>query len=122
MANQQRIAGVCFIKVDGQQLQVKGDVEVPITNMTRETVMGLSSPAGYKETAVAPYVKLTALFTPGLPISKITGNTDMTVIAELANGKVYVLSGAYLTDQASAKADDGTIELNFEGARGEFLA
>ncbi|QQR69115.1 MAG: phage tail tube protein [Alphaproteobacteria bacterium] len=117
-----RIAGVCFIKVDGQQLQVKGDVEVPITSLKRETVMGLSGPAGYKETAEAPYVKVTALFTSTLPLDKIIGNTEMTVTAELANGKVYVLSGAYLTDQASAKADDGTIELNFEGARGEFLA
>jgi hypothetical protein len=42
----------------------------------------------------------------------------MTVTCEFANGKVYVLAGAYLVDEPIAKGDDASIELNFEGQKG----
>ena len=113
-----RIAGICFVKVDGEQLEVAGSVECPLLDVKRETVMGLSGPSGYKETAMEPYVKLTANFVPGFPIEKLRTGTDMTVTTELANGKVYTLSGAFLKGETAAKGDDGTLDLEFGGARG----
>ncbi len=115
-----RVAGVCYIKVDGDQLEVKGSVEVPLSDIKRETVMGLTGAAGYKETAEAAYVKLTAVFVPGFPLDTLKNGTNMTVTAELANGKIYTLAGAYLTDAPAIKADEGEVELNFGGMRGEF--
>ena len=44
----------------------------------------------------------------------------MTVTAELANGKTYVLSGAYLVEEPEYAADDGTVSLRFEGSKGRF--
>lgn len=115
-----RIAGTCYIKVDGEQLEVKGSVEVPLSDKKRENVMGLNGSAGFKEMAQEPYVNLTALFTSNFPLSKVTTGTDMTVTAELANGKVYTLTGAFLTDPGPVKVDDGEIELKFSGSLGEF--
>ena len=116
----QRIAGVCYIKVDGVQLEVGGDVEIPLTEFKREVVMSLTGPAGFKETALEPYVKLSALFTPDFPLEQLRTNTAMTVTAELANGVVYTLSNAFVRGEPKAKPVDGTIELEFSGSQGQW--
>ena len=84
----------------------------------REAVMSLSGVAGYKETAIKPFVKLSANFTPDFPLDLVRNNTEMTITAELANGKVYTLSGAWLEGETSAKGDDGTVDLEFAGLKG----
>ncbi len=116
----QRVAGICYIKVDGEQLEVSGGVEVPVVDVKREAVMGLAGPAGLKETALEPYVKLSAIFMPEFPIDLLQTNTELTITAELANGRVYTLSGAYLKGEPAAKGEDGTIELEFGGKKGQW--
>lgn len=113
-----RVAGICYIKVDGEQLTVEGGVECPLMDVNRETVMAVDAPAGFKETAIAPYVKLSAIFVAAFPLDKLRENTEMTVTAELANGKVYTLSGAYLVGETPVKGSDGMIDLEFNGAKG----
>lgn len=113
-----RVAGICYIKVDGDQLSVSGGIECPLMEVKRETVMDLGGPAGMKETALEPFVKVTAIFGPNFPLATLQSNTEMTVTAELANGKVYTLSGAFVKGEPSAKGEDGTVELEFGGKRG----
>lgn len=118
MAQAPRVAGICYIKVDAEQLELKGSIECPLTNTQRETVMGSAGVAGFKETARAPFVKGTFIFTSGFPLEKLDESTDMTVTAELANGKVYTLSGAYLVGESTVKGDDGEVDLEFNGLKG----
>lgn len=118
MAQAPRVAGICYFKVDGEQLELKGSLECPVTDLQRETVMGLSGVAGYKETARTPFIKGAFIFTPGFPLDKLNTGTDLTITAELANGKVYTLSGAYLVGEPNAKGDDGEVELEFNGTKG----
>lgn len=113
-----RVAGICYIKVDGDQLEVEGSVECPLLDVTREEVMGLAGVAGYKETAIAPYVKLSAIFVPQFPIEALRDKTDITVTAELANGKVYTLTQAWLNGEAAVKGDEGKVDLEFKGLKG----
>lgn len=115
-----RVAGICYIKLDGEQLEVSGGVEVPLLEVVRETVMALAGPAGFKETAQRPFVKLTAVFGRDFPLAKLQSATDMTVTVETPNGKPYTLSGAYLEGEPTAKADDGTTELEFGGKKGQW--
>lgn len=113
-----RIAGTCFIKANSTQLEVSGGVECPINKTVRETKMGATGPAGYSEMAQQPYVKVTAFVKPDFDIDLVANSVDLTVTAELANGKVYVLSSAYLVGEAAAKNDDGTVDLEFNGLKG----
>lgn len=113
-----RVAGICYIKVDGEQLEVEGGVECPLAPTKKETVMGLAGSAGYKETANRPYVKLTAILVSGFPKQKLVTGTDMTITAELANGDVYTLSGAWLEGETAVKGDEGKVDLEFGGKRG----
>jgi len=113
-----KVAGTCYIKVNGAQLEVKGGIEVPLSDTVRETVPGLNGPAGFKETVRTPFVKLAAIFRDDFPMETVRDSTDLTVTAELANGKVYTLSGGYLVGESTVKADEGEVELEFEGAKG----
>ncbi len=113
-----RVAGICYIKVDGEQLSVEGGVECPLMDVKRETVMALNGPAGYKETALAPYIKVSANLVPGFPLQKLRDGVAMTITAELANGTVYTLSDAWVNGEPSAKGDEGKTELEFGGLKG----
>lgn len=113
-----RIAGTLYVKVDGEQLEISGGFECPGMQVKREAVMSLTGVAGYKETAVKPYVKMSALFLADFPLAKLQEGTDMTVTTELANGKVYTLSGAFIEGEPAIKGDDGTIDLEFSGSKG----
>lgn len=109
-----KVAGTVFIKADGAQFTVTGGVECPLSNVKRESV----APGFFKEEDRVPYVQATVVDDPDLPIAQITGATDATITAEFGNGRVYVLSGAYLVDEPAAKGDDGTIDLKWEGTKG----
>lgn len=113
-----KIAGTSYIKVDGEQLEVTGGVEIPLVDVKREAVMGPNGPVGYKETAMEPTVKMTVAFTEDFPLATLQAGTDMTVTSELANGKVHTLSGAFVKGEPVVKNDEGTVDLEFSGMKG----
>ena len=115
-----RVAGTMYVKVDGEQLEISGGFECPLMDVKREAVMGSAGVAGYKETATKPYVKMTAVFTPEFPLEALQNGTAMTLTCELANGRVYTLSDAFVENEAAAKGDDGTIDLEFAGMKGQW--
>ncbi len=117
-----RLAGICYIKVNGTQLEVEGGVEIPLVDEKKEPVVGSTGVKGYKSSVEVPYIKLSALFTPDFPLDLLKTNDDMTVTAELPNGRVYVLSHAWVADAPSFKGDDGKLDLTFNGKRGEFTS
>jgi len=115
----QRVAGTCYFKVDGAQLEttLEGDVEASLLNVKRETIR----PGYYKETEQTPFLKGTFLFTKEFPLDKLNTATEMTITVELANGKVATLSNAYVVGDTSIKNSDGTTELTFEGRRIDWI-
>ncbi|MCR8720047.1 phage tail tube protein [Pseudomonas syringae] len=112
----QKVAGTCYIKVDGTQLTIIGGGEAPLTNVKRDTVV----PGYYKEVDKAAWLKFQALHTADLPLKLLTTGVDMTITCEFSNGKIYVLSGAYLVEDPISKADDGAIDFKFEGSQGSW--
>lgn len=114
----QRIAGICYIKADGVSLEVKGGIEIPLSPVSRETVMSLQGNAGFKEMANRQYIKVEAIFTRDFPINSLATKTNMTVTAELANGKAYTLTGAYLEGDTVSNGEEGTTSLEFSGVSG----
>jgi len=116
----QRVAGTMYVKVDGEQLEISGGFECPGMDVKREAVMSATGVAGYKETAIKPYIKMTAVFVAEFPLETLQTNTEMTITCELANGRVYTLSGAFVENEMPAKADDGTIDIEFAGTKGQW--
>ena len=112
-----KFAGTCYIKANGALLSVEGSVEIPLLKTTKEKKVGSTGVAGYSETNIAPYVKCTAFLEPDFDIDALSGN-DMTITAELANGWVYTLNGAWLEGEVVANSSDGTVSLEFTGLDG----
>lgn len=113
----QKVAGTCYVKVDGEQLVLTGDVEVPLNKTKKDTIV-----KGYfKEEDVPPFIKVECLVTKGMNAQKIVDGTNMTVTAELANGKVYTLSGAYVVGDANFNSGEGKASLEFNGDEGDWL-
>lgn len=113
-----RVAGICYIKLDGAQLDVSGGIECPVQDTKKEMVMSTSGPSGYKEEATEQYIKLTAIFKSDFPMDSVKSATNMTVTAEFPNGKTYTLSDAVCVDDIIAKSADGTVDLKFSGLKG----
>lgn len=112
----QKVAGTCYVKVDGDQIVITGGVEAPMSDVKRETMV-----RGYfKEEDLVPYVAVDAVKTPNFPRAKLAAGINMTITAEFADGSVYVLSGAYLVDEAKVTGDDAKVSLKFEGIQGDW--
>lgn len=115
-----KIAGTLFFKVDGQQLSVISGIEVPMNTAVRDDVLGLDGTVHYSESHRAPYINATMMVPGDFPIDKITTADTMTITAEFANGKVYVLVNAHLNGEANYNPEDGSVDLEFHGEEGFF--
>jgi predicted heme/steroid binding protein len=113
-----RVAGTCYIKVDGQQLDVSGGIEATINDVAREEIMSATGHVGYKEMPVPQRVSLKTYFTADFPLEKIRSASNMTITCEFPNGRVYTLSNAYLKGEKTASSESGEIDLEFVGERG----
>lgn len=113
-----RLAGTCYFKVDGTQLEVESNVECPLSDSEKEELNSTVGLAGYKETFTGHYVKGTFFFTPDFPIEKVTKGVDMSITVEFPNGKVYGLGEAFMKGGSSVKSESGTMELEFRGKTG----
>lgn len=114
-----RIAGTCYFKVNGEQLELSGNLEFPLNQVTRESKMSTLGVAGFGETVIAPYISGDFLVPANFPVETLANNTALTITAECANGMVYTLSEAYLVGDVAFKPVDGTVSLKFEGTNGE---
>lgn len=116
----ERVAGTCYVKVDGDQVKVQGAVEAPVSDVTREPVMSTSGPVGFKETAEAPFVKATLVGVKPAVYAKITKGESQTVTVEFGNGGVYTLSDAWVGPRPTFNSDTGTAEIEWNGLRGSW--
>ena len=114
-----RLAGTCYFKVDGQQLELQGNLEFPMAKVTRETMASTGGPVGFKETIATPYIAGDFIVTSDFPTETLMESESMTITAECANGMVYTLSEAFMVGDIPYKPIDGTVALRFEGTAGE---
>jgi hypothetical protein len=114
-----RIAGVAFLRVDGQQYALKGNLSIAIDPFSREGIAGMDGVHGYKETPLVPHITFDISDTGGLSMQQLRAYCNSTVTAELGNGKTYLLRGAWTAAVMELNAVDGQITVQFQGLAGE---
>jgi hypothetical protein len=119
--NTNRVAGTAYLAVDGQTLPLVGAFEYDPSNVERESAAGMDGVHGYIEKPVAPSIKGTIRDGHGLRVADLNEMTNVTVVCELANGKFVTGSNMWTTARQSAKAEDGTIEVVWEGFQGSVV-
>ncbi|UPG86856.1 phage tail tube protein [Luteibacter aegosomatis] len=116
--NNNRLAGTVYVTVDGQDYPLVGSFEYSPALVTRETLTGNDRVHGYSEKPVAPHIAGTIRDSGGLSVAAINAMTNVTVVAELANGKIIIGRNMWTVESQTSKQDDATIEVRWEGPTG----
>jgi hypothetical protein len=116
------IAGVATLSVNGQSFFVRGKLAYKPSRVTRESKTGQSGVAGYKEMPVTGSISMTLSDAGGLTVGDFNRMTDVTVTAQLANGKGVTGSPMWQTGEIEVDTEEGTFDVTFEGDRVEEFA
>lgn len=115
MASPNRIGGVLSLRVDGQQYEARGSFQVTPGKVKRTGIAGQDFVHGYIEEPIVPSIKGDISVGNLLSLEQLEKITDSTVQVQLANGRTYVLTDAWVTAAFVIDAHDGKVEVTFEG-------
>jgi hypothetical protein len=118
---QHRIAGMAYLRVDGRQYALRGNLVVSIDSEEREGVPGQDGMHGFIERPRVPFIEADLSDLGGLSLQQLGRIRNTTVQAELANGKKYLLRNAWTSTPRELNTADGQVTVRFEGMKGEEL-
>jgi hypothetical protein len=111
----QRIAGIAFLSVDGTQLALRGNFTVSPSAVERTMLAGQDGVHGYQELPRVPWIEGDLSTVPGLLLEDLESETNVTVVAQLANGMQYTLTGATCKAGFENNTRDGQVRCRWEG-------
>jgi len=111
----QRFAGIAYLSVDGNQLALRGNFTVSPSPVERTMIAGQDGVHGYQELPRVPYIEGDISLVPGFNLADLEQQNDSTVVAQLANGKQYTLTGAVCKAGVEANTRDGQARVRWEG-------
>lgn len=109
------IGGIAFIKINGLQYQLRGELEVSPNTTQNEWEANQDGTMVYTQKAVVPYIQCKFSDSSSLSIQALNAVAGATVQAELINGKVYVLQQAAAWGEFKEDAVKGEITGKFGG-------
>jgi len=111
----QRIAGIAFLSVDGQQLALRGNFTVSPSSLERTMLAGQDGVHGYQELPRVPYIEGDLSTVPEMLLEDLQLGVDVTVVAQLANGMQYSLTGGTCKAAFENNTRDGQVRVRWEG-------
>ena len=114
MAYCERARGVLNVMVDNVSWKLESDSDLNIRVSAQEREGMNDGEFSIKD--VNPYIEGTFRVPPGFPVAAAQELCGVTVIAELYDGRVFVLQNAANVSNDPYNAKDGTLPLRFEGA------
>ena len=116
--NTNRIAGIANISVDGVTYLLSGEFTYSPADVERKTLTGQDQVHGYSEMPRAPFISGTLRDAVTFTVKDFNAMTDVTIHAELANGKTITGRNMWTVDAQEVKTTEGTFEVRFEGMNG----
>ncbi|MEX3690822.1 phage tail tube protein [Paraburkholderia sp. BR14263] len=117
-ANPNRLAGIAYISVDGQNYMLAADLTYSTADVSRESLLGQDRVHGFGEKPRAPFISCLFRDAGNLTVKTFNSMTDVTVTCELANGKTVVGRNMWTVEAQEVKTAEGTFEVKFEGFSG----
>jgi hypothetical protein len=115
MANPNRLAGTASLTVDGQNYLLVGDFEYNPSTVTRESLVGMDDVHGFSEKKRVGSISGTLRDTGGLTVADLNAMDNVTVVAQLGNGKTIIGRNMWTVEDQTVKSTDATVEVKFEG-------
>jgi Phage tail tube protein len=116
---QYRVAGVAYVRVDGRQYALRGNLVISIDIDEREGVAGQDGVHGYIERPRVPFIEGDFSDIAGLSLTDFQRMRNVTVQADLANGRRYLLRNAWTSTARELNTADGQVTVRWEGMAGE---
>ena len=112
-----RLAGVAYVTVDGANYRLVGDLSYDVSSVKRETLTGQDGVHGYSGMPKAGSIAGTFRDAGGLKIADFNTMTNVTVVAELANGKTIIGRNMWQVGEAlEVKTQEATVDVRWESA------
>lgn len=113
--NPNLLAGIASLTIDGTNYLVAGDLKYQVSGRKRETLEGQDSIHGYSEKPRAGKISLSLRDRGDLSIAAVQAMTNVTIVAELANGKTIVGSGMWSVEDQEVDTTEAKFDAVFEG-------
>lgn len=110
-----RLAGTAYVSVDGTTIMVAGQFKYRVAKVERTSLTGMDGVHGYKEKPIAPFISLQARDSGGMSVSGINEQTNVNIVAELANGKTIIGRGLWTTGAQEVDSEEAVFEVRWEG-------
>lgn len=111
----QRFAGIAWLMIDGDQYPLRGNFTVSPSLLERTMIAGQDRVHGYQELPRVPYIEGDISTMPEINLEDMEGQTDVTVVAQLANNRMYTLIGAVCRSAFEINTRDGQFRVRWEG-------
>lgn len=110
-----RLAGIAYLSIDGKTYMLAGELAYSVSSKTRETLVGQDRVHGYSEKPHAGFISASIRDSKGLTVAQLNDMTNVTVVAELANGKTIIGRNLWTVEAQEVKTNEATIEVRWEG-------
>jgi len=114
-----RRGGICFLKIDGVQQELKGNFSYRPKFQKKTAIKGNGDIHGYKEETMEPYIEGEFTDSAKVDLNKLVKTTDAVITLQVANGKTFILREAWYAGDGIVGTDEGNIAVRFEGKDGE---
>lgn len=109
-----RIAGVAYVRVNGKQYALRGNLVVSPSPSERAGIAGQDGVHGFSENPRVPYIEGDFSMVKELSVEEVDAIDDATVQAELANGKTYVGRNCWCKSALELNTHEGMFRARFE--------
>ncbi len=110
-----RLAGIAQISIDGVSYLLAGELTYQVSSVTRETLTGQDGVHGFAEKPMPGMISGTFRDAFDLSVAAFNAMTDVTVTAQLNNGKLIVGRNMWTVEAQQVKTEEGTFEVKWEG-------
>ena len=116
--NTNRLAGIAYIAVDGQNYMLAGELTYSPPSVERETLIGQDRVHGYAEKPRAPFISGSFRDASTFSVVDFNNMTNVTLTLELANGKTVIGRNMWTVETQEVKTPEATFEVKWEGFSG----
>jgi len=109
-----RLAGTASVTTNGVTIMVAGQFKYSPSTVKRETLTGMDRVHGYKEKPSVPYISCQVRDSGGTTVADFNDMTDVTVVAELANGKTIIGTGMWTVESQEVDSEDAVFDVRWE--------
>ncbi|MEC5321126.1 phage tail tube protein [Brenneria populi subsp. brevivirga] len=110
-----RLAGTAYVTVDGVSIMVAGQFQYRPSGVERTSLTGMDGVHGYSEKPTVGFISIQVRDSGGAKVEDFNGMTNVTVTAELANGKTILGTGLWSVNTQDVESENATFTLRFEG-------